>query len=102
MHSDREQESGFYTGRIEAVDIESHKYWVTFDRPGLGKHPVADTEIRVGLRKKESERGGEGEKGRRRERESNACSMYHSAILYYLPIHMIFIILLHFHVHVEC
>ena len=49
LHSDREQESGFYTGRIEAVDIESHKYWVTFDRPGLGKHPVADTEIRVGL-----------------------------------------------------
>ena len=47
LYSDREQESGFYTGRIEAVDIDSHKYWVTFDRPGLGKHPVADTEIRV-------------------------------------------------------
>ena len=47
LHSDREQESGFYTGRIEAVDIENHKYWVTFDRPGLGKHAVADTEIRV-------------------------------------------------------
>lgn len=70
LHSDREQESGFYTGRIEAVDIESHKYWVTFDRPGLGKHPVADTEIRVGLRKKERE-WGEGERWRvgRRERE---------------------------------
>ena len=49
LHSDREQESGFYTGHIEAVDIDSHKYWVTFDRPGLGKHPVADTEIRVSL-----------------------------------------------------
>lgn len=62
LHSDREQESGFYTGRIEAVDIESHKYWVTSDRPGLGKHPVADTEIRVGLRKKEREREIEGER----------------------------------------
>ena len=69
LHSDREQESGFYTGRIEAVDIESHKYWVTFDRPGLGKHPVADTEIRVGLRKKEREREIEGKERGRGERE---------------------------------
>ena len=47
LHSNRERESGFYTGLIEAVDIENHKYWVTFDRPGLGKHPVPDNEIRV-------------------------------------------------------
>ena len=42
-----EKESGFYTGRIEAVDLENHQYWVTFDRPGLGKHSVPDTEIKV-------------------------------------------------------
>lgn len=47
LYSDCEHESGFYTGRVEAVDIEKHCYWVTFDRPGLGKHPIPDTEIRV-------------------------------------------------------
>ena len=47
LHSDRERESGFYTGRIEAVDFGSNKYWVTFDRPGIGKHLINDTEIRV-------------------------------------------------------
>ncbi len=29
------------------MDIDSHRYWVTFDRPGLGKHAILDTEIRV-------------------------------------------------------
>ena len=50
LHSARlhtERESGFYTGRIEAVDLDKHQYWVTFDRPGLGKHPIPDTEIKV-------------------------------------------------------
>ena len=42
-----EKESGFYTGRIEAVDLDRHQYWVTFDRPGLGKHSIPDTEIKV-------------------------------------------------------
>ena len=45
LHTERE--SGFYTGRIEAVDLDNHQYWVTFDRPGLGKHSIHDTEIRV-------------------------------------------------------
>ncbi len=44
-------EKGFYTGRIEAVDLERHRYWVTFDRPGLGKHAILDTEIRVSTKK---------------------------------------------------
>ncbi len=48
LHSDRERESGFYTGKIEAVDFGSNKYWVTFDRPGVGKHLINDTEIKVG------------------------------------------------------
>ena len=47
LHSDRERESGFYTGKIEAVDFVSNKYWVTFDRPGVGKHLINDTEIKV-------------------------------------------------------
>ena len=42
-----EQEKGFFTGKIEAMDIENHRYWVAFDRPGLGKHAILDTEIRV-------------------------------------------------------
>ena len=46
LHTERE--SGFYTGRIEAVDLDNNQYWVTFDRPGLGKHSVPDTEIKVG------------------------------------------------------
>ena len=29
------------------MDIENHRYWVTFDRPGLGKHAIPDTEIKV-------------------------------------------------------
>ena len=29
------------------MDIENHRYWVAFDRPGLGKHAILDTEIRV-------------------------------------------------------
>eukprot|EP00731_Ephydatia_muelleri_P007724 Em0004g62a len=37
---------GFYMGRIEAMDLEKHQYWVTFDRPGLGKHLVSDTDVR--------------------------------------------------------
>lgn len=45
LHTERE--SGFYTGRIEAVDLDNHQYWVTFDRPGLGKHSIPDTEIKV-------------------------------------------------------
>lgn len=45
LHTERER--GFFTGRIEAVDIENHRYWVTFDRPGLGKHAIPDTEIKV-------------------------------------------------------
>ena len=32
------------------MDIENHSYWVTFDRPGLGKHAIPDTEIKVRLR----------------------------------------------------
>jgi len=44
LHTERER--GFFTGRIEAVDIENHSYWVTFDRPGLGKHAIPDTEIK--------------------------------------------------------
>ena len=47
LHSDRERESGFYTGKIEAVDFGTNKYWVTFDRPGVGKHLIHDTEIKV-------------------------------------------------------
>jgi len=47
LHSDRERESGFYTGKIEAVDFGTNKYWVTFDRPGIGKHLIHDTEIKV-------------------------------------------------------
>ena len=45
LHTEREK--GFFTGRIEAMDIENHRYWVAFDRPGLGKHAILDTEIRV-------------------------------------------------------
>jgi hypothetical protein len=45
LHTERE--SGFYTGRIEAVDLDHHQYWVTFDRPGLGKHSIPDTEIKA-------------------------------------------------------
>ncbi|XP_065896663.1 protein lin-9 homolog isoform X2 [Dysidea avara] len=35
----------FFTGKVEAVDLTSHQYLVAFDRPGLGKHAVPDTEI---------------------------------------------------------
>ena len=47
LASAREHESGFYTGTVDAVDIDKHRYWVTFDRPGLGNHLIPDTEIRV-------------------------------------------------------
>ena len=29
------------------MDLDNHQYWVTFDRPGLGKHSIPDTEIKV-------------------------------------------------------
>ena len=29
-----ETEKGFYIGTVEAVDLEKHQYWVTFDKPG--------------------------------------------------------------------
>ncbi|XP_064401779.1 protein lin-9 homolog isoform X2 [Halichondria panicea] len=46
LASAREHKRGFYTGTVDAVDIDKHRYWVTFDRPGLGNHPIPDTEIR--------------------------------------------------------
>ena len=49
LASAREHERGFYTGTVDAVDIDKHRYWVTFDRPGLGNHPIPDTEIRVSV-----------------------------------------------------
>ena len=67
LHSDRERESGFYTGKIEAVDFGSNKYWVTFDRPGVGKHLINDTEIKVrgGREGRGGGRDGGGGDGRR-------------------------------------
>lgn len=36
-----------YSGRIEAVLYGTNEYLVSFDRPGLGKHHIPDTEVRV-------------------------------------------------------
>ena len=36
-----------YSGRIEAVLYNTNEYLVSFDRPGLGKHHIPDTEVRV-------------------------------------------------------
>lgn len=36
----------FFTGKVEAVDLTSYQYLVAFDRPGLGKHAIPDTEIK--------------------------------------------------------
>ncbi|XP_019857547.1 PREDICTED: protein lin-9 homolog [Amphimedon queenslandica] len=41
-----ETEKGFYIGTVEAVDLEKHQYWVTFDKPGVGKHSIADSDIK--------------------------------------------------------
>lgn len=29
------KEKGFYIGTVEAVDLDKHQYWVTFDKPGI-------------------------------------------------------------------
>ena len=29
-----ERDKGFHTGTVEAVDLDSNHYWVTFDKPG--------------------------------------------------------------------
>ena len=29
------------------MDTDNHRYLVSFDRPGIGKHAVADIEVRV-------------------------------------------------------
>lgn len=36
---------GLFTGQIDAVDTSNAVYRVTFDRPNLGTHVVADTEV---------------------------------------------------------
>lgn len=30
-----EKEKGFYIGTVEAVDLEQHRYRITFDKPGM-------------------------------------------------------------------
>ena len=41
----RGSHDGLFTGQIDAVDINNGVYRVTFDRPNLGTHLVADTEV---------------------------------------------------------
>jgi hypothetical protein len=38
--------SSCYSGQVEAVLYGSNEYLVSFDRPGLGKHHIADTEVK--------------------------------------------------------
>ena len=41
--------SSCYSGQVEAVEYNSNEYLISFDRPGLGKHHIADIEVKVYL-----------------------------------------------------
>ena len=41
----RGSHDGLFTGQIDAIDINNALYRVTFDRPNLGTHLVADVEV---------------------------------------------------------
>lgn len=41
----RHPQDGLFSGIVAAVDPITHKYRVTFQRPGLGTHPVPDFEL---------------------------------------------------------
>ena len=41
----RHPSDGLFTGTIDAVDATNGSYRITFDRPGIGSHPVPDYEV---------------------------------------------------------
>lgn len=41
----REPQDGLFSGTIDAVDAANGAYRITFDRPGIGSHPVPDYEV---------------------------------------------------------
>ncbi|XP_058444550.1 protein lin-9 homolog [Malaya genurostris] len=41
----RSPQDGLFTGTVEAIDVMSSAYRISFDRPGLGSHTIPDYEV---------------------------------------------------------
>lgn len=41
----RAPQDGLFTGTVEAIDVISSSYRISFDRPGLGSHTIPDFEV---------------------------------------------------------